>query len=80
MPVFGGTEAIPATYPAVHLRYNELAGTDEPCTVGVTEPQNSITSIGIPRLFITPSLTLWDRSFLSYAPDKPTNRRTRKSI
>jgi len=41
MPVFGGTEAIPATMPFAPisrstLRYNELAGTDEPRTVGVT--------------------------------------------
>ena len=41
MPVFGGTEAIPATMPFTPiprstLRYNELAGTDEPRTVGVT--------------------------------------------
>jgi len=43
MPVFGGTEAIPATMPFAPiprstLRYNELAGKDEPLTVGVTEP------------------------------------------
>ena len=41
MPVFSGTEAIPATMPFAPIprstvRYNELAGTDEPQTVGVT--------------------------------------------
>jgi len=36
MPVFGGTEAIPALIPRSTLIYNELAGTDEPRTVGVT--------------------------------------------
>jgi len=47
MPVFGGTEAIPATMPFVpiprsNLRYNELAGTDEPRTVGVTSAGDGV--------------------------------------
>ena len=48
MPVFGGTEAIPTTIPLAPiprstLRYNELAGTDEPRTVGVTIPSQVLT-------------------------------------